>query len=302
LIQLHFSPSVRVRALRGLATIVIAGLILNQGHVAVGHPGHDERMVQLLAELAAHPEDVSLHLALAEENLRHGDGPAALRSLVQVETLAPGRFQTELPRARALLSIGNSAAARQVLDRLVGQNPENLRAVVLRGRIRLHIGETEAALADFRTALAATDFPEPDLVREAADALAAAGRVEDALATLDAAMKRIGQVPSLILRALELECSGGRFEAALALVDVAQRDAPRPEPWMERRAVVLASAGRLQESRAAWQTLREHLAALPAPDRGSHAMSALLERTVRALAALDSETVPANRAEYSREP
>jgi predicted Zn-dependent protease len=175
-----------------------------------------------------------------------------------------------------------------MLDRLLAQHPENLGAVVLRGRILLHLGETEAGLADFRTALAPPALPEPDLVREAADALAAAGRTTEALTTLDAGMARIGRAPSLVLRALELECEAGQVEAALARVDAVQRDAPRPEPWMAQRASLLASAGRIGESRAAWHALREHLAALPLQDRGSHAMSTLLERTLRALAALEA--------------
>jgi hypothetical protein len=65
-----------------------------------------------------------------------------------------------------------------------------------------------------------------------------------------------------------------------------RQSAPRPEPWMARRASILAQAGRIEESRAAWQALVDHLSALPNLERGSHAMSTLMEQAKQALAAL----------------
>ena len=62
---------------------------------------------------------------------------------------------------------------------------------------------------------------------------------------------------------------------------------------MARRAAILTSAGRLGESRGAWEALLINLTALPAAMRGSHAMSRLAEearnglRELQGLASLE---------------
>lgn len=99
-------------------------------------------------------------------------------------------------------------------------------------------------------------------------------------------MKRLGPIPSLQLKVLEVEVAAGRCDSALSRLDAMQRSAPRPEPWMEKRASILAQAGRPAESRAAWQALVSHLRSLPANERDSHAMARLAERARQALAAL----------------
>jgi hypothetical protein len=87
---------------------------------------------------------------------------------------------------------------------------------------------------------------------------------------------------------LDLELSMKNFDTALRQIEDAQKDAPRPEPWMARRAAVLKQAGRIEESRAAWKALAQHLASLPERERTSNAMSKLTEETHHALLALKS--------------
>ncbi len=101
-------------------------------------------------------------------------------------------------------------------------------------------------------------------------------------------IEKLGPIPSLVIRAMDLEIATKNFAAALTRVEAMRQSAPRPEPWMAKRASILAQAGRIQESRAAWQALVEHLAALPNLERGSHAMSKLTAEAKQALAALDS--------------
>ena len=90
------------------------------------------------------------------------------------------------------------------------------------------------------------------------------------------------------MKALELELMLGRYDDALARVEVLQKSAPRPEPWIARRASVLAQAGRFNESKAAWQALITHIQALPNLERGSHSMQLLTEQAQQALASLKS--------------
>src|SRR6185295_16944792 len=94
------------------------------------------------------------------------------------------------------------------------------------------LGQTEASLADYRAALLTAGPPEPDLVRETADELAALGRPDEAVEVLANGIEKLGPIPSLTLRAMDLEMATGRFDAALVRVDAMQKTAPRPEPWM----------------------------------------------------------------------
>ena len=124
----------------------------------------------------------------------------------------------------------------------------------------------------------------------------AAGLAGEAVQVLAAGIEKLGPIPSLALRAMEVEIATKNFDAALTRVEALRKSAPRPEPWMARRASVLAQAGRIEDSRAAWQALVEHLAALPNLERGSHAMSKLAEDARQALASLASLTAPGTTA------
>ena len=134
--------------------------------------------------------------------------------------------------------------------------------------------------------------PEPDLYLEVVDALQVQQRNEDAAQVLATGIAKLGNIPGLVLRALDLEIAIGRIDLALTRVDAMQCKAPRPEPWMARRASMLAKVGRVDEARTAWQTLSDHLAKLPNLERGSHAMSVLAEESQKALAELKPSANP----------
>ena len=253
-----------------------------------GHGGFHERLAQLAAALEKTPNDPRLHFELADVNGQHGDWQMALLNLDRVEELAPGKYLTALLRGQAWLTGGQPEKAKKALDPLLAEHPECAQGWLLRARAAQRLGEGPGSLADYREALRRTPAPEPDLVQETADALAAQGFTEEAVQVLATGLARLGPVPSLALRAMELEIATKNFDAALTRVEALRKSAPRPEPWMARRASVLAQAGRIEESRAAWQTLVEHLDALPNLERGSHAMSKLAEDARQALASLAS--------------
>ena len=275
------------RSLPGLAALACWALaVAGLPEAASGHGAYHERIAELAAALARQPDDVGLHFQLADLHCQHGDWADALASLTRVDQLAPGRFPTDLVRGRAALGAGQAPEAKAALDRFLAAHPGHAQALMLRARAFERLGENAPCLDDYRAALAASAQPEPDLLQEAAEALAFRGREEEAVRVLAAGIDRLGTVPSLVLKAMELEIATKKFDAALSRVDAMQKSAPRPEPWMARRASVLAQAGRTEESRAAWQALVEHLAALPNLERGSHAMSKLAEDARQALAAL----------------
>jgi tetratricopeptide (TPR) repeat protein len=262
----------------------LAGLaLLLQVPSTFGHGGYHERIEFLTKALEANPADPVQRFELANLHGQHGDLELALKNLDRVDAEAPGKFPTDLIRGDAFLVGREFAKAKEALSRQLASHPETARAWLLRARAERELGETEPSLADYREAMRRTATLEPDMVQESADALVAAGKREEAAAVLTAGIEKLGKIPSLVLRAIDLEIESKNFAAALQRVEQARRDAPRPEPWMARRAAVLAQAGRIDESRAAWKELLDHLESLPERERSSAGMSQLRDEARAAL-------------------
>jgi tetratricopeptide (TPR) repeat protein len=269
------------------AVALLVGLLLRfQAGLVFGHGSFHERIDYLTKALEERPSDPVLRLELANLHGLHGDTELALENLDKIDALAPGKFPTDLIRGEAFLVARNFAKAKEVLDRQLVSHPETARAWLLRARAEQELGQQEASLADYREALKWTSSPEPDLVEELANALAAAGKKQEAVQALTAGVERLGKIPSLVLRAVDLEIETKNFDAALCRLEQARQEAPRPEPWMARRAEVLARAGRIEESRSAWKELLAHLGSLPDHERSSRAMTQLTEKARDALASL----------------
>jgi tetratricopeptide (TPR) repeat protein len=270
-----------VRNIYVLALAVFA-LVLQAG-LARAHGGYDELIDAQTRKVEKNPSDAALRFELGNLHGLHGDLEPALKDLARVDALAPGKFLTDLMRGQAYFVARDFAKTKDALDRQLVSHPESVRAWLLRARAERELGQHEASLRDYREALKRNASPDPDIVQEVADALAARDKKEEAAQVLAAGMEKVGKVPSLMLRALDLEIETKNFDAALRRIEEARADAPRPEPWMARRAAVLAQAGRLEESRAAWTALRQHLDALPEHDRTSRAMTQLADEACRAV-------------------
>ena len=253
---------------------------------AYSHGAFHERQAQLQAAISEQPRDASLRCRLAELYGEHGDFAQAAAALDEAQAIDPKLALVDLVRADIFLQTGREREACGLLDGYIAKDSGNAHARLLRARGRLALGEKDKAIADYRAALALSRTPEPDLYQEVGDVLASQGMTGDALAVFETGLHRLGPIPSLTLRAMDIEVATGRYDAALDRVDVLQKSAPRPEPWMARRATLLAQAGRKDAARVAWTALAVHLAALPNLERGSHAMSVLAEQARQALAAL----------------
>lgn len=253
---------------------------------ASGHGDLHERILELTKKIANEPTNVQLVLQRGELSRQHGDWQAAVSDCDRAKDIDPAA-DTDFLRGRAFLEGGKAAEALPLIQAILRREPENLLALMLRGRAQFKLTQYQEAAADFRETLKRTPNPEPDMLQETADALVASGARKEAGEMLATAITRIGPVPSLVQRALDLEIALKNFDAALTRVDAMQNSAPRPEPWMARRASVLAQAGRIPESKAAWEALIAHLNALPNLERGSHAMSKLMEDAKLALTALN---------------
>jgi tetratricopeptide (TPR) repeat protein len=251
---------------------------------AAAHGAIHEQLQALSVALENAPNDPALLYRQAELLVAHDNRDAALRSLDRVDTLVPGRYPTALLRARLALAAGQPGQTEVILAAHLAAHPDDLTALLLRARAHSALGQHDEARADYREVWHHREAaPDCDLVQEIADALAADAPPE-ALTVLDAGLQRHGPVPSLLLRALELDLALARYDSALQRVETLRGLSPRPEPWMARRAEILAQAGRAAESHAAWQALAAHLDTLPNLDRGTPAIRRLAERARTALA------------------
>lgn len=266
--------------LAGFSAIVLLPL------TATAHGTFHEMMDELQSELAARPNDPALMIRRAFLEVEHSEWQAALVDLEMAARLGADEGDLVFLRGRALAAGKQWQAASAALDEFFATHPPLAVAHVERARVRLQLKEPKAALDDYRAALKLSPKPEPELVIEVTEALAAQSLNDEALVVIGKGIEVIGNVPQLVLKAMELEIAAKRFDAALTRVEAMAKMMPRAEPWMARRASVLAQAGRYDDSRAAWIALRDHLLALPNLERGSHAMSTLLQQSNDALAAL----------------
>ena len=275
---------------RGLPALGAALLLALCSPLCWGHGAIDERIVELTADLAENPNDAKLRFLLAEAYAQHEEWEPAMRSLARAEELAPGVFPADLVRGRILLGARRAEEAKAALDRFLAANPAQPQALVFRARSLALLKMDAECLADYRAALAAIRNPEPELFQEVSEALSTRDQMDEAVRVLADGVEKLGPIPSLVLNAMRLEVATGRFDAALSRVDAMQKSAPRPEPWMAKRAALLGQAGRTDEARAAWKALAAHLAALPNLERGSHSMSILAEQAQQALQRISSAT------------
>ncbi len=283
-------PSKPLKPLRRITLFVVAALIVIDGKTGWGHGAIDERVAELTEEVAKSPQDASLYFQLADANCQHEDWIAAMRALARAEELAPGTFPVDLMRGRINLGAKRPEIALEALDRSLKARPGNPLALIYRARALELIGRGQEGLADYRAALAVAVNPEPDHFQEVAEAMAKYGRPEEAVSVLVAGITRLGPVPSLIMKAMAMEMATGKFDDALQRVEMMRISAPRPEPWMGKRAEILEQAGRYGEALAAWQALVTHISALPNLERGSHAMNTLAEQAQNALRRISSAT------------
>ncbi len=250
---------------------------------AFGHGALHERIAELTGEILKNPADALLRFELAYVCFQHGDWPETLKQLDEIERIAPGQLPTPLLRGQALVAGGRMQAGRLQLDTFITSHPDHPAALVARARALSELGEDDACLADYRRALEKAPHPEADLYLETAEALAKRRRVDEAVSVLHGGVAKLGTAPSLLLAAIHLEIATNRFEEALAHVEAMRQSAPRPEPWMAKRATVLGHAGRSAEASAAWHDLLLHLASLPPLERGSAQMGLLAQQAQRAL-------------------
>lgn len=237
--------------------------------------------------LARSPDDAALLarrgglFALDEDWARAADDFARARAL------APDDPELAHHLANARLRAGEPGRAEALLDELLEREPDHADAFLLRARAREALGRHADAAEDYASSLAFAREPSPGVWLELSIALERGGRLDDALAALDAAAARLGPLAVLAERALAL---AGRDRPADARAWIerlppAVRESPR---WRLRRASLLRAEGALPAARAEVRDALAALDALPEARRRAEANVLLRGELEREAAALDA--------------
>ncbi len=283
------TPGTTTRHPRLHAYLLTAAILALSPTALRGH-GTDHELIEAATRaISDHPEEAALYLRRAFLHLEHGDWPACLADAERAKRRQPGDPGVDLLRGRALAAGGRFPEARTVLDRFVAAHPDHPVALLNRARVRAALEQPREAAADFAAAIALLPRPEPDLVFELVALLVRAGRPLDALAALDTALRTTPGQPVLVDRAVEIEMELGRPDAALRRMEEAIRTVRVPEPWLVKRASLLARAGLTRDSITAWREVQARVAARSPDARQSHAMSAVADQAHRAIAALQTD-------------
>lgn len=277
--SLHFST-------RYFSPALCLAVALSVSPFSHAHGAAPERLAALAVSLEKSPDSAALLVEQADLMVEHGDHAVARRSLDRAEAMGRKDLPIERVRARLLIDEGKLVEAVAHLDKAVAASLADTAALMLRAKAYQSLGKRDESLADYRAVADGLTAPTGDFAIEAADAFVSAGQLEEAGRILKKAVNVSGKAPSLLARLIDIDVALGRPAAAIEWVDAMQQRAPRAEPWMARRAELLAQAGKTDEARVAWTALRDHLAKLPSLERGSPALRPLAERVAKALATL----------------
>ncbi len=266
--------------MRRLAFILSLMLPLSQ---ASGHGAYHDELLRIGQELEAKPDDSSLYRQRAVLHIGHEDWQAALVDLERVDRLKSDASDTKGLRGQALNLARQWAAAQAVLTEHLMIHPDDGDALFQRGHARRQLGDKKMAVTDFHAAFEKASARQPEQVSEIAEAIAELDGAAAGALFLEQVLINAGSEPGLLQQTIDLHLRSGQVEPALLHLASLQRLMPRPEPVMARRAQIFEQAGRQAEAKAAWSALRTHLLALPNLDRGTAAMSQLLQQAEQAL-------------------
>jgi len=248
-----------------------------------GHGAYHDQLAEITREFELRPGDAELFRRRALLRVSHEDWQAALVDLEHADRLKPGTAMSDGIRGRALNLAGQWAAALAALESHLKMQPGDAESLFQRARAKHHLGKLDEAAKDYRHALLLMEPVAAERVIEVAEMIHQHEGTNSSLAVLDEALRRLGPDPALLQMTLKLAETAELHERALAAVQSLQAQAPRPEPWMLRRAEILQQAGRADDAKAAWTSLRDHLLALPNLERGTPLLAQIFTETQQAL-------------------
>jgi tetratricopeptide (TPR) repeat protein len=238
---------------------MMLGWLLGGGGVlclmAVDAGAHDEphnEISKLTQRLVSAPNDAALRYKRGRLWLYEEHPAEALVDLTQVVVSAPDLPEALIDRALALHQLGRGAEALQDLGRYFQRAATpDVRAYEARALVKEHLGDLQGAVDDLRASLRLD--PNPERAIKQATLLHAMGKGSEAIAGLEQQIAIMGSPVTLVLAVADMEAGAGRVEKALGWLAQLEAQPGRREPWLLRRAEILAKAGRMPEARAASQ-------------------------------------------------
>ena len=247
------------------------------------------QIAKISAEIARAPKDAGLHLRRGRAYLEADHpGQAAAdfrRALVLSPELASAHYflgQAELARGRAQAAV--RAAERFLAALQAAGVGERFRGLVLLAQARAARRQYSAAADAYRDALALAEQARPEDYLQHAELLVRAGRRDDALATLETGLARLGSIITLEQRALELEIDGSHDAAALRRLERLIAQSAQPADLWLRKGELLDRLGHAAEANACYRAGLAALADLPESKQSVPALRQLAQR-LRELAA-----------------
>jgi tetratricopeptide (TPR) repeat protein len=257
-----------------LAAVVTALLALPAP--AWAHGTLAERLVALDAEIATHPERGETYLRRGELLRQLGRPESALADFVRAAEVQPGIAGLDREAARTLIDLERPEEAKTRLDRAIAATPEDATAWGMRAAIFERSGQPARAARDLRRMVELRGpSATPDDHLRLVKALRESKQLAAAARAVDAAIAQLGSVVTLELAAIEIARQQGRWKEAVTRVDAFAARVPRPEPWLIRKATILASAGRPKEARAAYEQALAAIERLPPETRSTPAVAQL---------------------------
>jgi len=212
---------------------------------------------------AATNQNAQLYLERAELYRMDQNWAAAEADYVRAEQLAPNLPGVQVSHAGMLTDSGQFEMARVMFNNVLQCSPKNGDAYVGRARVLVKLGQRNAAIVDFKRGLELVANPAPENFVELAGALTAEGRIENALATLDQGIKKLGPIPALQTPAIDLELSRKNYNRTLARIDSLLPNLLRKENWLARRGDILIEAGRKADACKSYEDALTAIKALP---------------------------------------
>ena len=256
----------------GPSWIAAVLLILGYGQYltvpAHAHGALHEQLVEVSAQLAAHPDDFDLLLRRGELQRLHGSWAESRADFEHARTLRTTDIEPGFRLGRLELDAGNPITAARWLEAAVAERPHHIEANLLLARAWVGQGKPGKSIPCFNTAIHWSRQPRPEWFVERSKAVLAAApdskeATRMALASLDEGLELVGPVPTLQLAAIELEVRLGRTDAAVKRVDAIREVSERKEQWWFRRGILLEEAGRRTEAATAFHSAVDAIERLP---------------------------------------
>ncbi len=257
-----------------------------------------EAMESVNRQIAANPKDGRLLVQRGRLQALARKFDQALADLDQANRLTP-LPEIDREKAQVYLTAGWNETGVEHATRHLAKFPEDSEAYLIRGRLNSKLGRVAEAGADLGAAIQRMPEAPLDLYMERASVLTTqdGAHLDEALTTLEQAMKRLGKVVTLEGAALEIELQQQRYDATLARVDGLTQRMPRKDTWLARRGDILVKAGRVPEAREAYQKALDAIGKL-SPVQRSQPATRELEKQLKEL--LDSSTDLNTRAALLR--